>query len=575
MTNKKTVFPGKWLIRYDPDEVAYNTVLERITQDFPDAFRSRDTVKCMGIDKNLEATILDPEDFHWQLPGTGTLRQIGLCYPVLMTDKRWETIQLTSSSLFLGSALSNAGFEVAITKQPLPPVSIDPELTACDLLGFTLFEDLFLQSKELLAILRKEYKGLMAAGGPLVSLTPLQAAYHLPELNLLVRGEAEFMLPGLLKALAAQDMDALFSFNGFLFQAPGIIVISDFDHINRPQSLEGFSFNLDFLEEKHLSGGLEINVSRGCRRGCVFCSAVQGKRLRKMNQTQLRDLLGQFSRKLDDFNVQTPHARTVNINDDDILQDPAYAGEVFRCIKESGFRLWGVQTSINSFFKRSGEPDPEVLEIVGDSALYVDGNPLVWCGTDAFLKERGKKLAKVIPDEAQMIKLLEEFESRGIRNYHYWISSDHLSGWDEFVREFMLIYRFHDRFSLFGLIAHSPFLVPYSTTPLFKLLERSGTEQVKFKKIFQSETEAFKLPLVERVETPHFHLNRLLNNEKLDNRQGFFDDLGQKDYVNAFITLYNFLKANRIDFQSLGRNDEADQLRTLEQQVEEFISTII
>lgn len=578
MINNKTVFPGKWFIRSNPDEVSYNTLLEMLTDELPQKLRDKglsgNPVNYIGIGQNREVKALTPGESRW--PPFGDMKHIGLCYPVLVTDKRWETIQVTSSSLFLGSALSNNGFKVTIKKLPLPPVTIDPALKACDLIGFTLFEDLFLQSKELLSRFRDEYSGLLAAGGPLISLTPLQAAYHLPELNLLVRGEAEFILPGLLNALAAQDLEALFSYQGFLFQVPGTVVISDFDHINRPQRFEGFSFNLDFLEKTHLAGGLEVNVSRGCRRACVFCSAVQGKKLRKMHHTQLRDLLGQFSRRLEAEDVQTPHSRTVNINDDDILQDPDYAGDVFNCIKECGFRLWGVQTSINSLFSKNGEPDLQVLDIIADRELYVADNPLVWCGTDAFVKERSKKLAKIIPDEEQLFRLLEAFESRGVRNYHYWISSDHLSHWNEFVREFMLICRIQSRFSLFGLIAHSPFLVPYSTSPLFKLLKRSGASaRIKYKKILHSGETEFLMPLVERVETPHVHLNRLLNNERLDNRRGFFDDLGRKDYVNAFITMYNFLKAQRIDHQSLGHINGAAPLLTLERQVEAFISAII
>jgi hypothetical protein len=553
------MFNGKWVIRYDPYESNYQAVMETLTEMHGN----------QGADDIPALDLMGPQK----------IKKIHLLYPALLGDKRWKTLHLTAASLFIGSSLANAPFDVKAQKQILPAVSIDPEILNCDLIGFTLFEDLFSHTKEFLARLRDQYKynGLIAAGGPLITLNPLESAFHLPEINLFVRGEAEFILPGLLRAIETNDISRLLKFKGFLFQIPGTIVISDFNEINRPEDFAGFRFNLDFPDKHHFEEGLEINVSRGCKRGCIFCSAVQGKAFRTLPIPQLEDLLNRFSGKLAFFHVRSPHGKTVNINDDDILQDPDYANAVFKAIKRCGFRLWGIQTSISSFFDPEGRLNQKNLDLIDDPSLYLDNNPLVWSGTDAFLKERGKKLGKVIPSEQQMLELLEELEKRKIRSYHYWISSDYRSDWEEFSRELMIIYRLQSRFTYFGLIAHSPFLVPYSTTPLYRLLIRSDQlkNQIKYKKILESKKEVFTFPLVERVETPYMSLNRLLNNEKLSNRQGFFDDLNRKDYVNAFITLYNFLKQERIDMESLNRNREALQLKQIENNVETFISEII
>ena len=212
--------------------------------------------------------------------------------------------------------------------------------------------------------------------------------------------------------------------------------------------------------------------------------------------------------------------------------------------------------------------------MIDDKSLYVENNPLVWLGTDTFFKQRGKRLGKKTPCEAQLLQLIEEFEKREIRNYHYWISSDHLSDWDEFTREFMFIYHLHIRFNYFGLIAHSPFLVPYSTTPAYRHLIHSKElkNRVKYRRILKSDKDLFTFPLVERVETGYRHLNRLLNNEKLNDRPGFFDYLRQKEYVNAFITLYNFLKQERIEATP---QEQAEELTPIEKDVEELISKII
>lgn len=617
-------FKGKWIVRYNPEDFEYRQILEFLADI--DAWLKQNPLETNGIstttaistyikivfDRNVQ------ENFFYFDPGFGEngtnelsilmqlkdndldnrkeykkpgnlnkdkkiewndtikIKTIHLSYPVLLTDKRWETIGLTSSTLFIGSALANGRFNVTAGKQILPVTTIDPRLTGCDLTGLTLFEDLFAETGEFLSRLRGEYKyeGLIAAGGPLITLTPAKAAYHLPGINLMVRGEAEFALPGLIKAINKNDLQELFKFKGFLFQIPGTVVISDFNEINLPDKFDGFRFNLDFLGREHFEKGLEINLSRGCKRTCTFCSAVQGKRLRKLPGTQFENLLEQFSDQLTAFNIKTPHARTVNIDDDDILQDPDYAGKIFQSIKKNNFRLWGIQTSINSFFNGQGEIDRKAVEVIDDKSLYVDDNPLVWPGTDAFLKQRGKRLGKMIPEEYQMLRLVEELEKRKIRNYHYWISSDHGSNWPEFAREFMFIYRLQKGSGCFGLIAHAPFPVPYSTTPLYKqLIQSPGLKnRIKYKQILKSGREVFTFPLVERVETGYGHLNRLLSNEKLENRLGFFDYLGQKDYLNAFITLYNFLKQERMEMESSNRSEESRRLIETEKEVEGFIA---
>jgi hypothetical protein len=583
--SKNDIFPGQWVVRYDRGALDFRAVMTALPGLQRRAGGDMAGPRRGFITFNADGTTTIAADFPVDLSrfdggDNKKIKAVHLAYPALLSDKRWETIHLTSASLFIGSALRNAGYDVTADKQILPAASVDARVRSRDLLGLTLFEDLFFQVRDFLAGLRGNYNGLVAVGGPMVTLTPLQTACHLPGIHLLVRGEAEFVLPGLLDAVNANDLEAMLQFDGFLFHLPGIIIISNFDKINRPGDFKDFRFNLDFLEKKHMEQGLEINVSRGCKRGCVFCSAVQGRKLRKLPVEHFENLLEQFAAKVKASDIQAPRdrfCRTVNINDDDILQDRQYARQIFQVIKKRGFRLWGVQTSINSLFHSSGEVDMDAMAVIDDRALYMDDNPLVWCGTDAFLAGRGKRLGKTIPAENRVVELVQEFEKRGIRNYHYWISSDWRTDWREFVQEFRFIYRLWEGFDHFGLIAHSPFLVPYSSTPVYRLLNRSDElrEQVKYRGILEAGERALVFPLAERVETPYRHLNRLLSNEKLDNRPGFFDYLNRKDPVNGFITLYNFLKLERLDAESLGRMEMAASLKHIENELEEFIARIL
>ena len=503
------------------------------------------------------------------------LRNVGLYFPRKKGDSRWDSIALPASSLFLGSALRRAGFQVRVRPLDLPGDGRSIEADGDDLLGFTLFEDLFEETREHLHGLREQFAGLIAAGGPLVTLAPLAAAYHLPQVNLLVRGEGELVLPPILRAIGDGNLEALLGFSGLFFQRGRLIVLSDFDRVNRVEDFGRFDFDLGFMTRPQFEKGLEVNLSRGCRRRCAFCSRVQGGALRKIPLDKIGKLLSGYEKKLTEFEIDTPDARTININDDDILQDPAFAGEVMKLVRKNGFSLWGIQTSIQSLIDRRGKSDGQALEILGNPEFFFQKRPLVWLGTDTFLTARGKRLGKEIPPVSQIEKLAGEFEKRGIRHFHYWIASDFDSTWSEFIAEVLLILSFRKRFPGFGLLAHAPFLVPYPSTPVYRMIVGGGmTNQLRLKKVLPSARPEFAYPLVSAVETRFPNLNRLLRNEPdpASGRGGFFDFLKAGDNFFALRLIHHFLRQERLESESAGQNDFSSLLRAEEAKLEDVLS---
>ncbi len=504
------------------------------------------------------------------------INRIKLSTPFLNSDKRWDSIGLTASSLFLGSSLTENSFAVTLENISLPfqgDCNFYKNIDAC---GFTLFEDILLQFKDFLKNFPPVPKIITVAGGPFITLNPLGAMYHLPEINLFIRGEGETVFPEILKSLVQNDIDTLMSFKGFLFQKRGLIISSDYNKKNVTDISNSPIFYFKFADKKKLANGLEMNFSRGCLNNCIFCSKVQGRKLRKLPFHKIEELFRSYKEHIKQLSLNTPESNVISINDDDILQDPEYAFSVFQIIIKSGLKLWGVQSSITSFFDKDKNININPIKIISNKELY-NKSPLLWIGTDTFLKKRSLRLGKPLPETDALYDLLEKFELYEIDNYHYWISSDHLSTWEEFIDELIIIYNIHKRFSRFSLLAHAPFLIPYPSTPAYKLIIKSGNhrKQIKYKKILKGFHHIFNLPLVDHVTTNSEYLNRLLYNEKLSGGKGFFDYLKDNDMLNAIICAYNFLKKDRISAENCTNKDAYNVIRNVERKAEEFITKIV
>jgi radical SAM superfamily enzyme YgiQ (UPF0313 family) len=571
-TEMKLNFPftGKWLVKYDPSEFIYRDILLLLTQiqdNFKHKgvnFRFLNVIFSNKIDKNT--FFRNKEHIFINFNGKGTefserktisfapavlgplakpIHSVNLLFPRLNSDQRWKTMGLPASHLFLASSLQASGFHVATIPLSLPDAAPLPGALSADMAGFTVFEDLFPPLRAYLAHFRVIFGGWLAAGGPFPTLAPLAALYHLPQINLFVRGEAEEVFPQILKALNQGDADALFRNEGFVWQQPGLIVMSGFDRINRPETFSKFKTDISFLKPEHMAQGLEMNFSRGCNRGCLFCCRVLGTKYRKLPLEIAEKILQEYGEKISEFSLSGNQIRAVNINDDDILQDPAYTAAVFALIKKYAFRIHGIQTSPASLVQSDEHVKPDVLALAADPGLYLDGRPLLWLGTDVFLLRRARRLGKRLPSVQAFAGLLAELEKHGLRHFHYWISSDGDSTWEEFSEELSLIIGFYRKFPNFGLLAHAPFIVPYPASRLSQRLPE-GVLNLKIKIELDALDPRFRYSVVERLETKWQNLNRLLRNEKAGGEAGFFDFLKEKDLIAAAQLAYFFLKQEKL-----------------------------
>ena len=193
-------------------------------------------------------------------------------------------------------------------------------------------------------------------------------------------------------------------------------------------------------------------------------------------------------------------------------------------------------------------------DLVADPGLYVD-LPLLWLGTDAFLPERSRRIGKTMPSTDLFLHLLEDFEQRKIRHYHYWISSDQESDWPEFISEVSFIQDLRKRYPRFGLLAHAPFLVPYPDTPLWYLLERNPEmfSRVRFTGAVRRNGVTWNRAI--RIEPRDPELARLLDNQPDQGEIRFFEALKENDNFAIFNRIYNGLRESRMRCNDLGRID--------------------
>ncbi|HNX97619.1 MAG TPA: hypothetical protein PKK12_08070, partial [Candidatus Aminicenantes bacterium] len=345
----------------------------------------------------------------------------------------------------------------------------------------------------------------------------------------------------------------------------GWLLVSGWDRIVRPVRWPRFPFTFDLVPAESLRGGLEITLSRGCHFRCSFCCKLQGAARRRLSLLAVERLLATYRAQLDRDPSHGAQARHVNINDDDLLQDPEYARKVFSLLLRHRLELAGVQTSLatlDTLHRQGG------LTMLTRPALFAGGRPLLWIGSDTFLVERGRRLRKPVLAPARLEALLAELDRNAIAHHHYWISSDADSTWPEFIREFLLLIRLLTAHPQMGLLPHAPFVIPYVGTELHRRAIDSGQQaQIVTRGIVAAADPRFAWPLAGRLETRYPGLNRLLRGEAGQRGPAFLRALAARDFLAAIQPVFHALGQERRSAEERGEVAFATELRQSEDQL--------
>lgn len=191
--------------------------------------------------------------------------------------------------LYIGAVLEKEGHEVMILPADVLELSwlqIKAKIQAyqADIIGVTSTTENRFQSFKLVKIAKKARpEALTVLGGPHASMAAEDCLRHIPELDLVVRGEGEVTMRELCAALedrknlkAAEELPGLsFRRNGRVQSNPPRAPIPDLDSLPHPAfhlvPFEEYNFRFE-VPEHGLLPAVNMMTSRGCPFDCNFCA---------------------------------------------------------------------------------------------------------------------------------------------------------------------------------------------------------------------------------------------------------------------------------------------------------------
>jgi len=191
--------------------------------------------------------------------------------------------------LYISAVLEKNGIEVKVTPADIlnlswPEIKQEIQSFKPDLIGVTSTTENRFQSLKLIRYAKKVFpSALTALGGPHASMAPEDCLAHIPELDIVVRGEGEATMLELCQVLEKEkDLAAVEKTKGIYFKLDGQIKstppqppIQDLDSLPFPAfhliPFEKYNFRFEVPGEGMLPAA-NIMTSRGCPFDCNFCA---------------------------------------------------------------------------------------------------------------------------------------------------------------------------------------------------------------------------------------------------------------------------------------------------------------
>ena len=419
-------------------------------------------------------------------------------------DTRWKRMGMPVAHQLIIGSLENRKHRVRY----MSVFSDDPwmdKVPECDCVAIGVYEDSFIETLQVVQQVARLCLPVIL-GGPMVSLQGEAVAAHAFPASAFFRGEVEETLPDYLDvcpmtgdSITLASLEKISKLKGILALGEDWWVLGHFETIPRIEDFSGICVSSNHLAHGDVVNGIEYSTSRGCPRACTFCSRVHGRKLRKYPLTLIDSHLKSIRNELETrllWNPSDNRNLAINVNDDDLLLDPRRALQLLKIFQENGFRIWGIQTSIESL---SAERTREWLfSELQKNNYFVEHKPLFWIGTDGFTESRMKRLGKRGSQET-LEKICRAMDRVGFTGYHYWILTDADSDWAEFFEEMAVLRRLTEIYpESFHIMPNAATLIPYPSTDVYRRRIRDGRQdQIMLQAIMQiAGYPEFDYPLV-------------------------------------------------------------------------------
>jgi len=428
---------------------------------------------------------------------------------------RGDARQLNPGAHHLISALREQGHETILVdaKHPLqdvcerPPTvdePLDPEQVLTDpgeladalaahpdldLVCLTVLERSLAQVRELCRFIRDRSDAWIAVGGPLPTAAPEHCLVHLPEVDVLVRGDGETLLPRIAGAVAGLDRGegalevleaTLAGEHGLAARAGGALLCSHLDRINRVPDLDDSPLDFEFLERDQVQRGISLTTSRGCVYACRFCSVHDRQLWRAMSAERVLEHLRRYRRRLTELygGVERIPAEALELQlwDDDFFVDSARAAAILEGAASAGHRVSFLQGTVASFFVREGRRitaslDGDLLDAIPPDIFTETGGLKV--GTESFCDAELHRLGKPYAVD-HVRRLVEGLARRGIRQDHYLVLCNRDTSLDDLLSGLETIAELRWKAGESFSVLQPSWLIHLFPTALYRTAQRRG-----------------------------------------------------------------------------------------------------
>ena len=333
-----------------------------------------------------------------------------------------------------------------------------------DIVGVTITTENRFQSFRLIRLAKKAHPGaLTILGGPHASMAAEDCLEHIPELDLVVRGEGEETMREICRAwTAGADVRVFDGVRGVVFRKDGKVTanpprppIADLDALPFPAyhliPFEKYNFQLD-VPGRGLLPAASVMTSRGCPFNCNFCATPinWGRRVRMRSP---ENVVREIEHLKERYGI-----KAVFFYDDTFNASPKRADSLCDLMIARGLDvrfMCDVRLDIMS---------RELLEKMKAAGLYYLSYGLE-AGSDRVRQEViGKQL-----DMADFFRLTDWCLELGIIANIFMIFSHPTETWEEAQATIDLIERYRGRIQTSVAILHV-----YPGTPLEKLARETG-----------------------------------------------------------------------------------------------------